>query len=551
MGNSNQPFCLSRWLTPRRRALFCLALFFSGQLCMAVDARFPFPQQVTYSFGIKPTSQSQSTMNSDCQRIYDAFRKSYVTNSGCPPGGYRVHCGSSLGYQTRSEGIAWGMLISVYMDNSTNHTRTLFDGFDTYRRAYMNTNGFMYWLVKSDGTLDSTGPAIEADQNMALALLLAHYQWGSDSNTDYQTEATILISNLMARCVLKPKYIIKPFEGSGLNLLHPCAWNIGYYKLFHQFSGDGQWTNVLNSSLNLINGFYTNVNTGLMPHWCNQYGGPTGNADPYFADYTYEYDACQTPLKYGLYHLWNGAGGSDRPYQQCKRMAGWINTVTAGNPNTIRDNYNLDGTLGANAQYNANCFVATFSVAAMMDPIHQSWLNTLYDNLRNRSASEYYNTLIQLVSMLVISGNFPDLMALSLQSDSDGDGLPDNWETLNFGSITNSAGSAQDDYDLDGFIDQGEYVAGTGATNAQSRLRVNVRSTNQVVIVSWPMVEASGAGYFGKRRYYDLLTATNLVMDTWSPVTEATHIPGAPGSFRYTNAIPAAEAFYKVKARLQ
>src|SRR6516225_3401348 len=172
------------------RAFLSILLIFISPLCIAFPAHFPFPQQMTYSFGIKPTSQSQATMNADCERIYQAFLRYNVTNSGCPPGGDRVHTGPGSSpyqpYQTLSEGIAWGMLITVYLDNVTNNTRPLFDGFDTYRKAHLNGNGFMYWLENAEGTLDSTGPAIEADQNMALALLMAHYQWGSDSGTDYR-----------------------------------------------------------------------------------------------------------------------------------------------------------------------------------------------------------------------------------------------------------------------------------------------------------------------------------------------------------------------------
>lgn len=384
---------------------------------MASTARFPFPQQVAYGFGIKPASQSQATMNNDCQRIYQAFLKFNVTNSGCPPSGYRVHCGPALSYQTLSEGIAWGMLMSVFMDNATNNTRPFFDGFNLYRKAYANTNGFMYWRINADGTVAGTGPAIEADQNMALALLLAHYQWGSTTGTNYHNEAMGLLSSLMTYCVVKPQYAMKPGDTwGGLSLLHPCAWNVGYYPLFAKFTGNAQWTSVLNTHLSLINIFYTNYITGLMPHWCQFDGSPTGNADPYFADYTYEYDACQTPWKYNLFYLWNGTNGSALPYAHCKRLAGWINTQTGGNPNSILDNYNLDGTLTTNAKWNATCFVGTFGVAAMSDPIHQAWLNTLYDNLRQRnptSGDYYYNTLIQMMSLLVMSGNFPNLMALA------------------------------------------------------------------------------------------------------------------------------------------
>jgi endo-1,4-beta-D-glucanase Y len=539
----------------RVHVLLWLLLIFIGRAGVASPACFPFPQQMAYSFGIKPTSQTQATMNSDCQRIYQAFHKYNVTNSGCPPGGYRVHCGpGSLNYQTRSEGIAWGMLITVYMDNATNNTKSLFDGFDTYRKAYTNANGFMNWLVNADGTLASTGPAIEADQNMALALLMAHYQWGSDSGTDYRSEALSLISNLMEYCVVKPQYAMKPGDTwGGLELLHPCAWDIGYYGPFARFTGDARWTSVLNTHLNLIGIFYTNYNTGLMPHWCKFDGSPTGNSDPYFADYTYEYDACQAPLKYGLYYLWNGASGSVLPYGQCKRLAGWINTTTGGNPNSILDNYNLVGTPGPSAQWNSTCFVATFGVAAMSDPVHQAWLNTIYNNLRlrNPSATDYYNTLIQMISMLVMTGNLPDLMALSLQSDSDGDGLPDNWEILHFGSVTNSAGFVPDDYDADGFNDGSEYIAGTDPADAQSYLKLAVTRAGQNLIFSCPTLEASGTGYFGKRRYYDLLTRTNLTTGAWQSVQGATNLAGVTGTFSYTNAAPVNAAYYVVRTRLQ
>jgi len=397
----------------RRHLVPCILLILTGQVCLAASPRFPFPQQTTYDFGIKPTSQSQVTMNGDCQRIYEAFLKYNVTNSGCPPGGWRVHCGPSYNYQTRSEGIAWGMLITVYMDDATNRAKALFDGFDIYRKAYTNRNGFMNWLVDSNGTQTSHGPAIEADQNMALALLLAHYQWGDDSGVNYRAEALDLISNLMAYCVVKPEFVMKPGDAwGGLDLLHPCAWDIGYYGPFARFTGDNRWKSVLNTHLNLIGMIYTNHGTGLMPHWCKFDGSPTGNRDPYFADYTYDYDACQAPLKYCLYSLWSGGHGSVVPQEQCRRLTDWIRARTGRNPSRILDNYNLDGTPGTNAHWNATCFVATFGVAAMSDPNQQSWLNAVYDNLRlrNPSATDYYNTLIQMISMLVMTGNFPNLM---------------------------------------------------------------------------------------------------------------------------------------------
>lgn len=61
--------------------------------------------------------------------------------------------------------------------------------------------------------------------------------------------------------------------------------------------------------------------------------------------------------------------------------------------------------------------------------------------------------------------------ALAVLADTDGDGLPDQWETDYFGEAT--AGQPGDDADGDGALNWQEYVAGTDPTNALSRLQVD------------------------------------------------------------------------------
>jgi hypothetical protein len=60
--------------------------------------------------------------------------------------------------------------------------------------------------------------------------------------------------------------------------------------------------------------------------------------------------------------------------------------------------------------------------------------------------------------------------AIAPGADTDGDGIADAWERLNFGNLT--AANATSDADLDGFSDRNEYLADTQPLNASSYLRI-------------------------------------------------------------------------------
>lgn len=127
---------------------------------------------------------------------------------------------------------------------------------------------------------------------------------------------------------------------------------------------------------------------------------------------------------------------------------------------------------------------------------------------------------------------------MSPLADNDGDGLPDAYEIETYGS-TNVVGAAlTGDTDGDGASDLAEYIAGTSATNANSKfqLRASIQPPGQVLIqfVAQP---ANGPGYFGKERRYTLEQTTNINSPTsWSAVPGYTDLAGG-GNVVYTNAM--------------
>jgi len=122
------------------------------------------------------------------------------------------------------------------------------------------------------------------------------------------------------------------------------------------------------------------------------------------------------------------------------------------------------------------------------------------------------------------------------EEDSDGDQLPDWWETLNFGNIVSQKGT--NDFDMDGASNLHELMADTSPTNHASNpdvLRLNV--TNGI---SWVTFEGS------PNRLYDL-EAARQATGNWEAIE--TSLLGS-GTLQQTPvAIDATNIFYRLRIR--
>ena len=124
-------------------------------------------------------------------------------------------------------------------------------------------------------------------------------------------------------------------------------------------------------------------------------------------------------------------------------------------------------------------------------------------------------------------------------ADKDGDGLPDAYEIETYGSTNIVGTSLNSDTDGDGASDVAEYVAGTSATNSNSKFKITAsRLPNGTVTVSFQSEAVTGSGYFGLERRYDLLQTTNLAAPaSWTVIPGYSNLPGNGSVVTYTNAI--------------
>src|SRR5665213_3721113 len=96
-----------------------LALGGSAQNLFAANWPFPPTASWTYSYGIKPANPFGASWSSDWTALankWTAYKQAYITASG---GGERVICSAQQSGDTVSEGIGYGMILSVYFNDQT------------------------------------------------------------------------------------------------------------------------------------------------------------------------------------------------------------------------------------------------------------------------------------------------------------------------------------------------------------------------------------------------------------------------------------------------
>lgn len=378
---------------------------------LLANPKLPFPQaregNAAFSSELKVP-----TMNQACLSSWNLIRKKLIAADGCQPGELRVVVdkydfgGSER--PTYSEGIGWGMLFSAIMDREGDSTQMIFDGLNAYRKRYLMPSGFMNWRILANGEIGNPGVAVEAEENIAMGLLLAHMQWGSTDERNYLSEFRELTHALSTRCVLPERHLLKPGDTwGGEQLLHPANWKPAFWRVWEKVVPGQNWDAVRHASAEVVAKLTAKSPTGLPPHWCQFDGSPSGSKDPYFADYTFDYDALQLPIHNALHLAWYGPEKAAEAVAMNSKIAAWLASSAGAKPSNMVDGYSLDG--APTGKYRAVAFLASFMTVAASSPnaSSEAWFEAM-DKIPVQEDG-YYAALIRLYALLVISGNFPDL----------------------------------------------------------------------------------------------------------------------------------------------
>jgi len=134
-------------------------------------------------------------------------------------------------------------------------------------------------------------------------------------------------------------------------------------------------------------------------------------------------------------------------------------------------------------------------------------------------------------------GGTGDLLATDMAGDSDGDGLPDWWETAFFLTRTNAVRSR--DSDMDRLSNWEEFVAGTDPTNRASVFKITAVGYQEGAGVEVVWTSASN-------RLYTLERTADLISGTYT--VAASNLVACPPANAYIDvmATGVGERFYRV-----
>jgi uncharacterized protein (TIGR02217 family) len=389
---------------------------------------YPFGSRITsYATGAILPTDTTSNFDNFIKSQYNYWKanilKSTATGIGSIPAGAYWPQFSDPSFATVSEGVGYAMLLAVTMAGYDSNAQTIFDGLLKMVRAFPSTaaaaftpDSFyaMSWRVGADGSDQGGGwPALDGDLDIALALVMANYQWGTTGTSfNYATEATRQIAG--CKVGLNSTGTIIASQSQHDN--RTSDYMLGHFRAFKKFTGNTFWDLAVQRQLWIVNYLQTNSSptTGLLPDWVSNADTTNpvpsltnthdGGANQYEAQYSW--NACRDPWRLGADYV---LSGDPVVKQYIERMETFFNADTGGVVTNIVSGYYLNGShiVAVNpGGYADPAFQCPIMVGAMCDTSYQTWLNANWTYTKAHPTNGYYSTEIQLLCAIVASGNW-------------------------------------------------------------------------------------------------------------------------------------------------
>ncbi|WP_299887658.1 glycosyl hydrolase family 8 [uncultured Lacinutrix sp.] len=382
--------------------IFCFTLIISFTAYAQISA-VSFVN-ANYSYGTQPTN----IQSNDIYDVYVSWRNTFA--DPCANGRYRIKFDTSS--ETVSEGIAYGMLLSVYAND-----KELFDGLWLYYQDFSNANGVMNWKINGCTSVIGQNGATDAELDAAYALIVADKRWGNAGVINYQNDALTLIAAIKTYEIENGTNVLKPGDAwGGSNNTNPSYLSPGYFRVFGIYSNDITfWNAVANKSYAILNDNLSQNNAvyNLVSDWCKADGTYSNEVSwAYNEGKSYYYDAARTPWRMVIDYVWSGDS-------QALSYSGLCNDFVnaQGGFNQIYPGYSQAG-IAINTSYKDPTFTGAYASAAMSST-NQNFVNNGYTELKNQVTTAYFGATLRALYMFALSGNMYNALTENVLSISE------------------------------------------------------------------------------------------------------------------------------------
>jgi len=380
--------------------LFVVSGLFA-QINTGGTAAVKFGKNSNYKNGIMPTNLPTGGTYGTSQAAADAYTAWKSTYTSTCGGGNRVFFGPDHSDQTVSEGIAYGMLLSVYAAD-----KAMFDGLWTTYKANLDGNGLMNWTISGCSGAVASGGATDADVDVAMALIIAAEQWSSTAGNTYTADAKSMITKI--------KQYELGTDGSTLNgdtwgntntCRNPSYFSPAYYTEFAKVDANNAtfWNTTAINATNTILTANRNSTSGLVSNWCDNSGTENSCGNTGSGASGYGADACRNPWRMAVDYLWHGASAST----VAKDINAKLTTFVNGNEGQMKGPLTTRSVSNPSSGSYINGSYTTFALPPMTSTAAQASLNKCYSNVASLSnTDQYFNSTIRCISLFVLTGNF-------------------------------------------------------------------------------------------------------------------------------------------------
>lgn len=331
----------------------------------------------------------------------------------------------NMGYQAVSEGVGYGLLMAVMMDDQ----RTFDAIYDAAHAVLLDgTTGLFNWRADNTGQITGFSSATDAELDTAAALIFAQARveggvWGQHADRPYGERARTLLDSIYLYEVADGKYLTPgdAWGGGGQAIINLSYFAPAWFRLFDEFEGGTRWSPLIRQGYLSLFAVPRGNRLGLAPDWSTAAGRPAYE----FCDaegrprqscrFEMTYDAIRVPWRIGVDCLWFG---DTRACEWSQRSAAFLSSIE--DPNAFAVMYDMDG--NPVVGYQNELMAGMWMVAALAsgntdlqlklgDLLHDYSSSTLSEGYWGGSSQYYFNQSLAWFGASLLSGDFRNLVA--------------------------------------------------------------------------------------------------------------------------------------------